>query len=215
MDVDQHHLKGSGYTQASSQQAQQQQQQQPPLIRLVPSPQPVVAHQHHQHQQQSVQGGAPLLPIISSPPPLISLGMVRQDYVSGPNQSLNSATVTPVNLHTVGAQQQQHQAPLQSNSIIGLGALEIPASRVTVLKGHESEVFICAWNPQKDLLASGSGDSTARIWNLNDSDSKHMPAPLLLRHCIPKGDKDMVPSNKDVTSLDWDVSEFLQLPSFQ
>ena len=34
------------------------------------------------------------------------------------------------------------------------------------LRGHDSEVFICAWAPNADLLASGSGDSTARIWNL-------------------------------------------------
>jgi len=33
--------------------------------------------------------------------------------------------------------------------------IEIPASKATVLRGHESEVFICAWNPTTDLLASG------------------------------------------------------------
>ncbi|CAF4521286.1 unnamed protein product, partial [Rotaria magnacalcarata] len=33
------------------------------------------------------------------------------------------------------------------------GSVEIPQSRVTVLRGHESEVFICAWNPTHDLLA--------------------------------------------------------------
>jgi transducin (beta)-like 1 len=87
------------------------------------------------------------------------------------------------------------------NSLSTINTLEIPSSRVTVLTGHESEVFICAWNPMQDLLASGSGDSTARIWNLNDNAKQ----PLLLRHCIPKGDS-TVPSNKDVTSLDWDVS---------
>ena len=38
--------------------------------------------------------------------------------------------------------------------------------RVKTLRGHDSEVFICAWAPNADLLASGSGDSTARIWNL-------------------------------------------------
>jgi len=32
---------------------------------------------------------------------------------------------------------------------------EIPASKASILKGHESEVFICAWNPTNDLLASG------------------------------------------------------------
>ena len=35
------------------------------------------------------------------------------------------------------------------------GCLEIPSNKATVLRGHESEVFICAWNPVNDLLASG------------------------------------------------------------
>lgn len=81
--------------------------------------------------------------------------------------------------------------------------IEIPASKATVLRGHESEVFICAWNPSTDLLASGSGDSTARIWDMSDNSSS--PNQLVLRHCIQKGGTE-VPSNKDVTSLDWNVS---------
>ena len=83
--------------------------------------------------------------------------------------------------------------------------VEIPANKATVLRGHESEVFICAWNPTTDLLASGSGDSTARIWNMNDNSSS--PTQLVLRHCIQKGGTE-VPSNKDVTSLDWNVCNF-------
>uniref|UniRef100_A0A8C5ADB4 Transducin beta like 1 X-linked n=1 Tax=Gadus morhua TaxID=8049 RepID=A0A8C5ADB4_GADMO len=79
--------------------------------------------------------------------------------------------------------------------------VEIPASKATVLRGHESEVFICAWNPVSDLLASGSGDSTARIWDLNEIGSSSS-TQLVLRHCIREGGQD-VPSNKDVTSLDW------------
>ena len=35
------------------------------------------------------------------------------------------------------------------------GSIEIPSSKASVLRGHESEVFICAWNPTNDLLASG------------------------------------------------------------
>ena len=35
------------------------------------------------------------------------------------------------------------------------GGVEIPANKATVLRGHESEVFICAWNPCNDRLASG------------------------------------------------------------
>lgn len=81
-------------------------------------------------------------------------------------------------------------------------SIEIPASKATVLRGHESEVFICAWNPSTDLLASGSGDSTARIWDMSDNSTS--PNQLVLRHCIQKGGTE-VPSNKDVTSLDWNV----------
>ena len=78
--------------------------------------------------------------------------------------------------------------------------IEIPASKATVLRGHESEVFICAWNPTMDLLASGSGDSTARIWDMSDNSTS--PNQLVLRHCIQRGGTE-VPSNKSVTSLDW------------
>ena len=36
------------------------------------------------------------------------------------------------------------------------GNIEIANNKAKVLRGHESEVFICAWNPTNDLLASGS-----------------------------------------------------------
>ncbi|KAG5674924.1 hypothetical protein PVAND_004869 [Polypedilum vanderplanki] len=78
--------------------------------------------------------------------------------------------------------------------------IEISQNKATILRGHESEVFICAWNPMRDLLASGSGDSTARIWDM--SDNVATSNQLVLRHCIKQGGAE-VPSNKDVTSLDW------------
>lgn len=78
--------------------------------------------------------------------------------------------------------------------------IEIPPERASVLKGHDSEVFICAWNPRSDLLASGSGDSTARIWSLDPNNPE-----IVLKHCVNQGGRE-VPSNKDVTSLDWNSS---------
>jgi len=53
----------------------------------------------------------------------------------------------------------------------------------------------------KDLLASGSGDSTARIWNMTQA-SNEEESVRVLKHCIQMEGRE-VPSNKDVTSLDW------------
>jgi hypothetical protein len=137
-----------------------------------------IQQQQQQHQQQIQQMPQHIPPQLHHP-------------FFNPTQSLG----LPI---PQGLQQHPYQTQLPI-----FNTIEIPKSRVTVLSGHESEVFICAWNPVQDLLASGSGDSTARIWNLCENSGPKVP--LLLRHCIPKGDS-TVPSNKDVTSLDWDVS---------
>ncbi|CAM9429572.1 unnamed protein product [Chrysoparadoxa australica] len=81
---------------------------------------------------------------------------------------------------------------------------QIHAEEVCVLTNHSSEVFMCAWNPKYDLLASGSGDSTARIWDI-PPDVKGIKAAaiaseksIVLKHSQEVGDK-----NKDVTTLEW------------
>jgi len=65
----------------------------------------------------------------------------------------------------------------------------VPRDAVTVLEGHTSEVFICAWSPaaQANLLASGGGDATARMWTVPAGPSgrgaaAEAPPPLVLRH---------------------------------
>ena len=45
---------------------------------------------------------------------------------------------------------------------------DVTFEKVKVLRGHDSEVFQCAWNPLRDLLATASGDSTARLWSLEE-----------------------------------------------
>ncbi|XP_027344964.1 WD40 repeat-containing protein HOS15-like isoform X2 [Abrus precatorius] len=81
---------------------------------------------------------------------------------------------------------------------------EIPSSDVTILEGHTSEVCACAWSPAGSLLASGSGDSTARIWTIAEGRCK--PASqngplnvLVLKHVRGKTNE----KSKDVTTLDW------------
>ena len=86
-------------------------------------------------------------------------------------------------------------------------ALLVQAENVTELRGHKSEVFICAWSPVEDVLASGSGDSTARIWKLPHGASG-LPAAtktnddqIVLNHFNAHNNK-----SKDVTTLDWNKS---------
>eukprot|EP00210_Caulerpa_lentillifera_P001873 g1802.t1 len=79
---------------------------------------------------------------------------------------------------------------------------EIPPDHVTTLRGHTSEVFICTWSPTEDLLASGSGDASARIWNLSES-LRTQQEPVVLAHST-NGDGDVVSNkSKDVTTMDW------------
>ncbi|KAL3019578.1 hypothetical protein AAZX31_05G093600 [Glycine max] len=80
----------------------------------------------------------------------------------------------------------------------------IPSSDVTILEGHTSEVCACAWSPTGSLLASGSGDSTARIWTIAEGrckpGSENGPLNVLvLKHVRGKTNE----KSKDVTTLDW------------
>eukprot|EP00873_Tetraselmis_striata_P036107 jgi/Tetstr1/456371/TSEL_043106.t1 len=82
--------------------------------------------------------------------------------------------------------------------------VEIPASQVSILDGHQSEVFVCAWNPTTSMLASGSGDSTARIWEANPGPcgpdaQANCRDPIVLEHCNSKSKE----KSKDVTTLGW------------
>jgi len=106
---------------------------------------------------------------------------------------------------------------------------EIRWSDVCCLVAHTAEVFTCAWNPKFDVIASGSGDSTVRVWKIpegrcrssvGESVSKNAK---LLRHGRTdigdgtsegqaaasggdknsKGGKEKKKASYDVTTLDW------------
>ena len=59
---------------------------------------------------------------------------------------------------------------------------------IIILAGHEAEVFCCSWHPRDELLASGSGDSTVRLWDL-PGPIKNLntvsPASKVLNHATP------------------------------
>ncbi|KAJ6645348.1 F-box-like/WD repeat-containing protein ebi [Pseudolycoriella hygida] len=83
--------------------------------------------------------------------------------------------------------------------------MDVDEKTVSILRGYESEVFVCAWSPIADLLASGTREGTARIWDLSDN-SKSLNIKILQHysHIAHAHESDTgVPKNKDVMSLDW------------
>lgn len=74
-------------------------------------------------------------------------------------------------------------------------------SDVLELNKHTSEVFMCAWNPiYTNLLATGSGDASARIWQMGGKEAKDGSGTCrLLQHGTDATDT----KNKDVTTLEW------------
>eukprot|EP01100_Stratorugosa_tubuloviscum_P012598 TRINITY_DN6020_c4_g1_i1.p1 TRINITY_DN6020_c4_g1~~TRINITY_DN6020_c4_g1_i1.p1 ORF type:complete len:438 (-),score=178.71 TRINITY_DN6020_c4_g1_i1:146-1459(-) len=74
---------------------------------------------------------------------------------------------------------------------------EAMQDQMPLLKGHNAEVYICAWNPTQPLLASGSADATAIIWNVSSSNTS--TNHLVLQHTSLK-------EKRDVTTIDWNCS---------
>ncbi|KAM0022415.1 putative transcription factor WD40-like family [Helianthus debilis subsp. tardiflorus] len=75
---------------------------------------------------------------------------------------------------------------------------------VLALEGHSAEVFACAWSPAGLVLASGSGDSTARIWRISDrSNSTSAINRLASMHVLQHFEARSKENRKGVLTLDW------------
>lgn len=81
--------------------------------------------------------------------------------------------------------------------------IEMDRNLMRPLQGHGADVFIVSWNPKCDYFASGSGDSTARLWN--GEDLRGEINSVVLFHESQKLPTDDEQKNKDVTSIHWNV----------
>ena len=87
--------------------------------------------------------------------PLSLIDAIMPDVIEQRKQNIaKNAQVKVEPCHTNGGEGNE-QPFVKSEPMMEDISIEIPSSKATILRGHESEVFICAWNPQSDLLASG------------------------------------------------------------
>jgi len=99
------------------------------------------------------------------------------------------------------------RSPGNSPATAGVSSPDVDTKQLSltakILRGHDLEVFICSWSPTEDYLVSGSGDSTARIWDLRANGTGRQ---VVLKHCLKHVDNNQnqaKPTNRDVCAADW------------
>ncbi|KAL1919846.1 uncharacterized protein VTP21DRAFT_1777 [Calcarisporiella thermophila] len=116
-------------------------------------------------------------------------------------RSEDTLNVQDVEMKEVTQDVETPAAALSSLSVNGgekQSTLDYGAGEIIQLKGHDNEVYVCAWNPSvSSVLATGSRDGTARIWTVPGSTDIEPSTPIILSHLPTNA------SEKDVTTLDW------------
>lgn len=106
-------------------------------------------------------------------------------------------------------QKQRHQQTSKTSSSqqeasgVELSDVDTDAKpgEILMLDMHQSEVFMCAWNNvYPDLIATGSGDASARIWQMGGGTAA---GGLTTVKLLPHGSDPRDRKNKDVTTLEW------------
>lgn len=144
------------------------------------------------------------------------VGMIRSsghDQVNGQSKEQNGSIEGVHDRPTIGSGTPQIHASAQAQEVVSNKGeadatieredevTRVHPSEVLALNKHASEVFMCAWNPiYTDLIATGSGDASARIWQMGGPDASSGCGPVRL---LPHGTDPNDRKNKDVTTLEW------------
>jgi len=155
--------------------------------------------QRQQQQQQQILGnGYGKEAKVAATAALISFGNANANTNTNPN-TLSSMDVDSPVQEVLGAMPgpQQEVEATEKEDLLSRASPD----EVLELNKHTSEVFMCAWNPiYTNLLATGSGDASARIWEMGGKNAKGGSGiSRLLQHGTNSSDK----KNKDVTTLEW------------
>ena len=125
----------------------------------------------------------------------------QRDTVAAVASSSDVSSRMDIDFPNQGGPQQDAIHEIEQEDMILTRA---PMNEVLELNQHTSEVFNCAWNPKfTNILATGSGDASARIWTMGGQSSQSGTGPCrLLQHGMNSEDN----KNKDVTTLEWSSS---------
>lgn len=157
------------------------------------------------------QVGVPDIPAESNITNAVSMQAFNPQRIAKSAAEINAAAILSDNAlhirqkHTTQQhntqQMQQSEAELAANIDNDDSLSRARPEEVLELNKHTSEVFMCAWNPIfTQLLATGSGDASARIWEMRGQNAQRGAGPSkLLQHGANLSDR----KNKDVTTLEW------------